>query len=151
MLQNLQPMAQNAGQGSEVVSTILKSISSGASVAEIDKMIQMESYKQQERIAQQQQREQELQQELRKYQMDIMKYQSDLRVDEVIAKEDAKKETTLEKAEIDAQVFALQQDIDNNKVNDDLQAIDKEWSYKLPLEKEKLEIERMKAKSKPSK
>lgn len=151
MLQNLQPMAQNAGQGSEVVSTILKSISSGASVAEIDKMIQMESNKQQERIAQQQQKEQELQQEMRKYQMDVMKYQSDLRIEEVIAKEDAKKETTLEKAEIDAQVFALQQDIDNNKVNDDLQAIDKEWSYKLPLEKEKLEIERMKAKSKPSK
>ena len=127
------------------------SISSGASVAEIDKMIQMESHKQQERIAQQQQREQELQQEMRKMQMDMMKYQSDLRIEEVIAKEDAKKETTLEKAEIDAQVFALQQDIDNNKVNDDLQAIDKEWSYKLPLEKEKLEIERMKAKSKPSK
>jgi len=146
MLQNLQPMAQNAGQGSEVVSTILKAVSSGASVAEIDKMIQMESAKQQQRLQQQQEREQQLQQEMRKMQMDMMKYQSDLRIEESLAKEEARKETEIEKAEIDAQRFALQHDINNNEINDKIEAIDKEWSYKLPLEKEKLEIERMKAK-----
>ncbi len=145
MIQNLQPMAQNAGQGSETISTILKSISSGASVSEIDKMIQMEADKQRERLAQQQQAQEKLQAEFKKAQMELKKYESDLKIEEIVAKEEAARETRNQHVEIEKMQYAMQADINENQINDKLEAIDKEWEYKLPLEKEKLEIERIKA------
>lgn len=45
----LQPLAQNAGQGVEIVSTLTKAITSGASSAEVHKMIVLASKEQEER------------------------------------------------------------------------------------------------------
>lgn len=151
MIQNLQPIAQNAGQGSETVSTILKSIASGASVSEIDKMIQMEADKQRQRIEQQQQQQQQMQAELQKSQMDLMRFQSELRMQEAAAKIEAEKENKIQDFEIQKTRYAMEADINENKINDKIEAIDREWKHKLPIEKEKLEIERMKAKKTTSK
>jgi len=150
MLQNLQPMAQNAGQGSETISTILKSIASGASVAEIDKMIQVEADKQRQRIQQQQEAQEKMQAEMKKAQMELLKYQSDLRIEEVMASEEAKRETRIEDLELQKTRYAMEADINENKINDKIEAIDREWQHKLPIEKEKLEIEKMKARNSKS-
>lgn len=46
----LQPLAQNAGQGAEIVSTLMQAITGGASAAEVHKMIVLASKEQQERM-----------------------------------------------------------------------------------------------------
>jgi len=151
MIQNLQPIAQNAGQGSETVSTILKAISSGASATEIDKMIQVEADKQRQRLEQQQQMQQQMQAELQKTQMDLMRFQSELRMQEASSKIEAERENKIQDFEIQKTRYAMEADINENKINDKIEAIDREWQHKLPIEKEKLEIERIKAKKTNSK
>lgn len=146
MLQNLQPIAQNAGQGADSISTILKAIASGASASEIDKMIREEADRQRQRQQEQQQAQEQIQAQMKQAQMEMMKYQSDLRKEEAIAAQEARNAGMALNAEIEMMKFARQSDINQNEVNDRLEAIDKEWEHKKPIEKEKLEIEREKVK-----
>lgn len=64
MLQLTHAFAQNAGEGMEAVSAIVKGITSGVSSEEVHKMIQIESKKQQERMMQMEQVKQQSQQQM---------------------------------------------------------------------------------------
>jgi len=64
MLSMVHAIAQNAGEGAENISSIIKSISNGASPEEIHKMITVESEKQRNRQQQQQQMQQEHEQKM---------------------------------------------------------------------------------------
>jgi hypothetical protein len=138
MLQNLQPISQNAGQGADTISTILKAIASGASASEIDKMIRAEADTQRKRMEEQQQSQQQLQAQMRQMEMEMLKYQSDLRKEEAISEQQARQKTMEQNAEIEMMKFARQSDINENKINDRIEAIDKEWEYKKPIEEEKI-------------
>jgi hypothetical protein len=66
MLQNIQPLAQNAGEGVEIISGILKDIFSGASPEEVHKEIQILAAKQKQELARQQEAQQQAQLEAEK-------------------------------------------------------------------------------------
>lgn len=74
MLQNIQPLAQNAGEGVEIVSSILKDIFAGASPDEVHKQVQILAERQRknrDKMQQQQQQAQlQAQQEMQKRELE---------------------------------------------------------------------------------
>jgi hypothetical protein len=66
MLQNIQPLSQNAGEGVEVISGILKDIFSGASPEEVHKEIQILAANQKRSLEKSQQQQQQAQLEAQK-------------------------------------------------------------------------------------
>lgn len=121
MLANIHPVFQNAGEGAEAMSSILKAISSGASKEEVHKMILEESDRQRKRMEERYKMEQETLAQAKAEERDLEKYKSDLKIEEAIAREIERRKTEIERAEISATTFALQKDIDKNQVNDDIQ------------------------------
>lgn len=138
---------QNAGEGVEIVSSLVKAISNGESPEEIHKRITIESNKQQERIEQMKQFEMQKMEEIEKMKIDA---REDEQAHE-IEKEHVKGDYMLQRAAID--VYKLQQDLDkdNDGQPDPLEsmiALNKirQDDEKLDIDREKLKIDREKIK-----
>ena len=97
LLMNLQPIAQNAGDGAIVLSQILKSIATGASVSEIDKMITDLAEKQNKKAQQMQQSEQEAQQKMEEMRRDAEKFNKQLDIYQDNMKEQNRRQTEIMK------------------------------------------------------
>jgi hypothetical protein len=141
------------------MSSVLKAISSGASIEEIDKMIKIEADKVKSYEQQRMEQEQQLRAEMEQKQMELIKFEKELDHDYKIAELLLKQETAIKEAEIRVKTFALEKDINENLINDDIekeiiktQSDQKINDDKLAFEKEKLkkqiEIEKMKIRSK---
>jgi hypothetical protein len=105
----------------EMRSNILKSITSGASSEEIHREIQIYADEIQKRQQQQQEMEQQMIEMQKEAQREMMKYQSELRVMEAQQISEVTKETKIELEKIAAERFALQEDINKNKVSDSVE------------------------------
>lgn len=145
-------------------STILKSITSGASKEEIHREIQMLTQALEEKAKQAQEMEAKMLQEKDKFQRELMAYQSELRVQESLAISAGQEASKIEIEKIKASVFALQADINNNMMADSTEevklkiAADKEMQEKqINADKELKEMDIQgkvaieKAKPKPTK
>lgn len=97
LLMNLQPIAQNAGDGAIVLSQILKAMSSGSSVSEIDKMITDFAEKQSKKAQQMQQAEQEAQQKIEQMRREAEQFNAQLEIQKEKVKESERRITEIEK------------------------------------------------------
>ena len=151
MLQSIHAIAQNAGEGVESLSAVLKSLTSANSVEEAHKIIQVEAEKQRKMKENIQKQQEQLQQQMKQQQMELAKYQADLELQGKLAQIKAQGEMNLQRSEIEVQKFAMQHDINKNEVNDGIEKekmkIEHEKEEKAKdrqLEREKLESERRK-------
>jgi len=149
MLQLAHAFAQNAGEGTSVVSSLLKDIVSGASAEEIHKKIQ---------IAEQQQHERMMQMEKAKQESALQMQQQEIEAREDLQKHEIEK--IIVKGEIDKEIAMLNDgeddtnepsEIDYIKVQQEQQKInmkEKELKDKKEATTEKLAIDRKKATTK---
>lgn len=114
MMQQAQAFAQNAGEGVEIVSTILKAITNGASTEETHKLIQIASRKQQENQQAMQEQQAKQQQELMKQQADLEKTKHDYKMLEIEQKEKISGEYMLKKTEMELEVQGNQHVVDTS-------------------------------------
>lgn len=121
MLANLQPLAQNAGQGAGTLSAILKGLVASNSVEEVHKLITIEEQRQADRLQQQQAQQQQAQAQVVKMQQEFEKFKADLQLSVELAKLEEQRNTRIQEATIESTRFAQQADIDKNMVNDDIQ------------------------------
>lgn len=149
MLQSIHAIAQNAGEGVESLSAVLKSLTSTNSVEEAHKIIQKEAQRQAKMKEQIQQQQQQMQMEMQKQQRELVKYQSDLALQSKLAEIEAQGKFNLERSNIEVQKFALQHDINKNEINDahekeemKMEHDAKQKDLDRQIEREKLELER---------
>lgn len=163
MLQLSHAFAQNAGEGLEAVSAIIKAITSGTSPEETHKLIQIESKKQQDRMQQMEQTKLKVQEEYAARQRELSE---DNQAHEVQLHEmdnQAKKEVALINA------YRYQQDMDKDKdgIPDPVEVMklgkdaeikereldikEKELQQQSRIDQEKLQVEREKIKAQKSK
>lgn len=121
MLQNVFSFAQNAGQGVEQVSSVLKALTSAQSVEEMHKIIAVEAREMQERLQKQQQQQQQILEEQKKAAMEMEAYRAELKLDADLMRIREQRISNKEQAEIQAQSLANQYDIDKNQENDLIQ------------------------------
>jgi hypothetical protein len=133
MFQHSFAIAQNAGEGMEEVSTIIKAISSGASSEETHKMIQMVAQKQRERAQEMEQMKLKVQEE---YIAREKENREDIQAHE-IEKEHIKGSYDLQKATINAS--GLGADVNNNQIPDTLEVF--KATQKADADMNKLELE----------
>jgi hypothetical protein len=155
MLNNVQAFAQNAGEGVEAISTLIKSITSGASPEEVHKQIQIESLKQQKRQEAMQTQQLKSQEEIAKMQTsnreDVQKHE--------LEKIDRKGEWDVKKAQIITYLGMDDKDLDNDGTLDiqelaqdkelkmkELEVKNKEIDLKNQQHAEKMSVEREKIK-----
>lgn len=149
MIQLVHAFAQNAGEGTSVVSSLLMDISGGASPQEIHKRIQIAEQKQHERVMQLEQMKQQSAQQMQEKELENREDMQTHEINKIVVQ-----------GEIDKQIKAIDGDdeviedngepnyIDVVKLNMEQQKIDnneKERLDKKELGKEKLEIDRKKA------
>ena len=151
MLQSIHAIAQNAGEGVESLSAVLKSLTSANSVEEAHKVIQVEAERQRKMKEAIQKQQEQLQQQMKQQQMELAKYQAELELEGKLAQIKAQGEYNLQRSEIEVKKFAMQNDINENQINDGierekmkLESESKEKEKDRQLEREKLEIERRK-------
>ena len=151
MLQSIHAIAQNAGEGVESLSAVLKSLTSANSVEEAHKVIQVEAERQRKMKESIQKQQEQLQQQMKQQQMELAKYQADLELQGKLAQIRAQGEMNLQRSEIEVQKFAMQHDINKNEINDSIEKEkmkiehDKEEKAKdRQLEREKMEADRKK-------
>lgn len=118
MLQNVFSFAQNAGEGVERVSSVLKALTTAQSVEEMHKIISVESKEAQKRVEQQQQQQQQLIEQQKQAAMEMENYRSELKLQAELAKIREQRISNIEQAEIQAESLANQFDINKNKEND---------------------------------
>ena len=140
MMQQAQAFAQNAGEGTVVVSQILKDIVMGNSPEEINKRIVIEANKQHERQVQMQQQQIDAQQQLQKSQNDALVQQHQFDLELVREKAMLEKDTKIAVATIGALGFAENTDVDNNGTPDIIQIAE----HSLKQEKLQLDIKKQK-------
>lgn len=116
--QTIQAFAQNAGEGVESISSILRAIVRSNSVEEVHELITIEADKQRERQEKLAQQQNQLRAEATKQQQQLEAYKSDLKLQADLQRLDAQKEADLQRAEIQAQSLAMQYDINKNKESD---------------------------------
>jgi hypothetical protein len=121
MLQSVFSFAQNAGQGVEQVSSVLKALTSTTSVEEMHKIISTEARALQDRVQKQQEQQQQLIEEQKKAMRELEEYRASLKLESDIAKIQEQRISSREIAEIQSQALANQYDIDKNKENDLIQ------------------------------
>jgi len=118
MLQLSHAFAQNSTEhGLTTVSALIKSITSGASPEEVHKMIELESKKQSERVAQQQEQSNKAQERLVQMEIDNREDQQAAKLEEI----DRKGMWDIKAAEIKSVGFGENQDINNNQIPDALE------------------------------
>lgn len=147
MLANIQPLAQNAGQGASSLSAILKGLVSTNSVEEVHKLISIEEDRQQQRLQEQAKQQQEAQAQLVKMQQEMEKFKTDIKLAADLAKIEEQTNARLQQATIEADRFRLQQDVDNNKVADETerQREQQEWEAKENDKDRQIEREKIQA------
>lgn len=118
MLQSVFSFAQNAGQGVEQVSSVLKALTTTNSVEEMHKILATESRSMQERIDKQQQEQMRLIEEQKKAMRELEQYRADLKLEADLTKIREQRISSMEIAELQAQSLANQYDINKNKEND---------------------------------
>lgn len=128
------------------MSAVLKAISSGSSVEEIDKLIRIEADKIRQMQEQRMQQEQAIQAELEEKQINLMKMEKELDHDYKIAELLIQKDTRIEEANIKVNLFALEKDINQDMINDDIEMENIRTESKEKIEKDKLAFEREKLK-----
>lgn len=145
--QILQAFAQNAGEGVETMSSVLKAISSSQSVEEVHKVIAGEAEKQRKRQEQLMQRQEQLQQQILDNARKLEQYKSDLILDREIQKIEAGKEIKLKQAELDSEKFAKQYDINKNNINDKNEEAEKQrqWQSVENAKDREVEFQKIKA------
>lgn len=136
MLQLVHAFGQNAGQGMESVSALIKAITSGTSPEETHQLITVEAKKQQDRMAQQQQMQEEanrkLEQDRKEMQEDIQAHE----IEKIIRDRLEERITKLAEAEIKADVIRRGNDADNDGIPDIVEVV------KLQLQKEQQDKDR---------
>lgn len=104
MMQQAQAFAQNAGQGVEIVSSILKAITNGSSAEETHKMIQIASKRQQDLQQRQQDAQNQAQMEIVKRQEELEKLRHENKLAEITTKEKLSGEYALEKTRLELSI-----------------------------------------------
>lgn len=165
MMQMSHAFAQNAGEGIETVSALLKAITQGASPEEVHKMIQVESMKQHQRAQQMQQDQLASQEKVAQINNQV---REDVQAHE-IEKLNVKGEYDLKKAAITTYLGMEDKDLNNNGELDIIELMDnkeiekmklnvkereivsqeKQHSEKLDVEREKIKAQKEIAKNKP--
>lgn len=145
LLMNLQPIAQNAGDGAIVLSKILKAISSGSSVSEIDKMINELAEVQSKKAQQMQQAEQEAQQKMEQMRRQAEMFDNKLSIYKDNVKEEQRRITEItkirEKGNIEKEIkdnefklkeveMSIQEQDMYNKYENDQRKIDEDSNVK---------------------
>ena len=154
MLNSVFSFAQNAGEGVETVSSVLKALTSTTSVEEMHEVIRQTTEELRERTQKEIEAQGKQQEAMQKMQMDLMREQFQMQLEGKLVEIDRKAAGDLDRAMITSQTLANQYDIDRNKVNDMLQ---KERERMLFEEQENAkdrahdkELERIKASKKPN-
>lgn len=114
MLQHSFAFAQNAGEGIEQVSQLIKAITSGQSPAEVHKMIQIAANKQFERQQQMQKQQMESQERMVKMQTEVREDVQQHEIDKIVVKEEKQKERELAKETIKALSWNEDKDVDKD-------------------------------------
>jgi hypothetical protein len=118
MLQSVFSFAQNAGQGVEQVSSVLKALTSTTSIEEMHKIISMEARAMEERAQQQLEQQRQMIEENKRAMRELEEFRSTLKLEADLAKIKEQRITNLEQAEIQAKALANQFDINNNQESD---------------------------------
>lgn len=123
MLQLSHSFGQNAGEGLEAVSALIKAITSGVSPEETHKLIQIEANKQIQRLQQMEETKLKVQEEYiareRESREDVQAHE----IEKIIVKEQENRKTQLEKAAIEVYKFAQEKDEDANGIPDHLESL----------------------------
>lgn len=148
MLQLAHAFAQNAGEGTSVVSSLLMDITSGASPQEIHKKIQIAEQKQHERMMQLEQQKQQSAMQLQQKEIDSREDIQKHEIDKIVVKGEIDKEIAMLNDDEVVQEDDNVNEIDYIKVDQEQQKIElkkKEMQDKKQLAEEKLSIDRKKA------
>jgi len=121
MMQLVHAFAQNAGEGVEAVSSILKAITNGTSPEETHKLIQKEAKKQQDRVTQQQQQMAEAEERKLKMEIEAREDVQKHEIDKILIEQRERRLTELAKAEISSEVIRKGEDVNDNQVPDELE------------------------------
>ena len=154
MIQLAHAFAQNAGEGTSVVSSILMDISSGASPQEIHKKIQIAEEKQKQRAIELEQARTQSALQLQKQEIEAREDVQKHEIEKIVVKGQIDKEIASEKEDEVIEDNGEPNYVDVVKLNMEQQKIDnkeKERRDKKELGKEKLEIDRKKASQPKSK
>jgi hypothetical protein len=136
MLQMSHAFAQNAGEGIETVSALLKSITQGASPEEVHKMIQVESIKQQKRAESLQKQQLDSQEKVAQINNQV---REDVQAHE-LEKIDRKGEIDLKKAAITTYLGMDDKDLNDNGELDIVELMDNKEIEKMKLDVKKQEL-----------
>jgi len=132
-------IAQNAGEGIEAVSTLIKAITSGASPEEVHKMIQLESQRQASRAAEMQQKQLDSQEKMSQVQLEIVEKTHQQELEKITLKESLQKERELAKETIKSMgQFDENPDADSDGQLDVIEVMNAE------LKREKLDLDKAK-------
>lgn len=159
MKQLTHAFAQNAGEGLETVSALLKSITSGASPEEVHKMISLESDKQSKRRQEMENRQMEIQQQMQQKELEAKEDEQAHEIEKIQVKGQIDKEIKA----MDVYKFIADLDANQNNIPDHLEALkmveqgaqkdrelsikENETSTKADLEQQKVDLEREKMES----
>jgi len=134
MAQMSHSIAQNAGEGMEAVSTIIKAITSGASPEEVHKMIKVEGERQAERSSMVQKQQMESQEKIAQMQQAAIEDNQEHELEKITLKESLQKERELARETIKAMGYSEEKDADSDGQLDVIEVMNAE------LEREKLEL-----------
>lgn len=140
MLNASHAFAQNAGEGIEEVSTIIKAITTGASPEETHKLIQIQAQKQQDRAMQMEQMKLKVQEEYAQRQIENREDEQAAKLEQIRLKG----EYDLEKARISASGFGA--DVNEDNIPDVFQQ--EEFQHKRNIDLQKLNLEERKLQQK---
>ena len=145
MLQLSHSFGQNAGEGMEAVSSLVKAITSGTSPEETHKLIQIEVNKQQKRMQEMEQTKLKVQEEYAAKEKERMEDIQKHEIDKIIIKEEENRKTQLEKAAIEVYKFAQDKDEDKDGVPDYMEGLKlmqklEESNKKLSLQERQLDL-----------
>ncbi len=152
MLQSVFSFAQNAGEGVESVSGVLKALTTASSVEEMHKVIERESAKAQARVQAQMEQQTQMQEQMKLAQKELAEFQSSLKLEADLMKIREQRITNIEQAEIQSKALAAQYDINQNKESDLIEKAREDRAFeKEENEKDRklaLELENIKSKAK---
>lgn len=136
MMQMSHSIAQNAGDGIEAVSTLIKAITSGASPEEVHKMIQVEGERQRARASEMQRQQLESQEKIAQMQKAEKEDNQAHEIEKIIVKEEKQKERELARETIKSMGNFENPDSDNDGQLDVIEVMNAE------LDREKLELDK---------
>jgi hypothetical protein len=149
MMQNVFSFAQNAGEGAENVSAILKALVTSSSASEVHDMIEKATAKQQARLAEQQQREAAMQQKLAEDSREAQRYAAELALEGKLKEQQQRGMLAAKQADIQADMMKRQADVDNNNVADQIELNREKMAFDAKENQKDRELEITLAKMKP--